>query len=62
MVHGVFAAVEHNPVLIGRFLTLVDIGANRGQFSLAFRALNPKAKIYAFEESARRILLTALFT
>jgi FkbM family methyltransferase len=29
--------------------TLLDVGANKGQFSLAFRALRPHARIIAFE-------------
>ncbi|MBO0679004.1 FkbM family methyltransferase [Mycolicibacterium sp. S2-37] len=29
--------------------TLIDIGANKGQFSLAFRSLRPDARIIAFE-------------
>ncbi len=47
---GVLAAFEHKYVLtLARFLTIVDVGANRGQFSLAARALNPGSQIIAFE-------------
>jgi len=45
---GVLAAVEHKWVITQDFKTVVDIGANRGQFSLAVRAFS-EAKIYAFE-------------
>jgi FkbM family methyltransferase len=48
--HRVAAAVEHLQVI--RYCapaTLIDIGANKGQFSLAFRALRPDARILAFE-------------
>jgi FkbM family methyltransferase len=46
----VAAATEHLWAI--RFCaanTLVDVGANKGQFSLAFRAVRPKARIIAFE-------------
>lgn len=46
----VAAAVEHGPAIRhSRAASLVDIGANKGQFSLAFRALRPEARIVAFE-------------
>jgi FkbM family methyltransferase len=46
----VLGAFEHKHVLqLADFSTIVDIGANRGQFSLAARCLNPKAQIFAFE-------------
>lgn len=48
--HGVAASVEHTTVL--RSLdcqTVVDIGANRGQFALAARHNFPNAKIISFE-------------
>lgn len=47
--HKIFAAVEHEAVLKNRYSTIVDIGANRGQFSLACRALLPDAQIFSFE-------------
>jgi FkbM family methyltransferase len=48
--HRVAAATEHLTAI--RFCaanTLIDAGANKGQFSLAFRALRPRANIIAFE-------------
>jgi len=42
--------VEHTAALIGLGCnSVVDIGANRGQFSLLVRALFPQAEIIAFE-------------
>ena len=44
----VLAGVEHNHIFNNDINTVIDIGANRGQFSLA--ALNiPNIKIFAFE-------------
>lgn len=48
--HRVAAAVEHAEAI--RFCaanTLIDAGANKGQFSLAFREFRPHARIIAFE-------------
>lgn len=48
--HGVAAAAEHLGVL--RTMepdTILDIGANRGQFALVARYACPQARIYAFE-------------
>jgi FkbM family methyltransferase len=48
--HRVAAAVEHLEAI--RFCaprTLIDIGANKGQFSTAVRSLFPDARIHAFE-------------
>lgn len=51
--HGVAAAVEHLPAIrYSAAATLLDIGANKGQFSLAFRELRPEAEIIAFEPLA----------
>jgi FkbM family methyltransferase len=47
--HRVLAAVEHQPVLKLNFNTIIDIGANKGQFSLASRYWAPKAKVISFE-------------
>jgi len=47
--HGVAAATEHRNVLETDLETLVDIGANRGQFSLTARRWAPRAKVFAFE-------------
>ena len=56
--HGVGAAVEHEPMLRALACrTIVDVGANRGQFALAARQSLPDASIIAFEpleEPARR--------
>lgn len=48
--HRVSAAVEHLDAI--RFCspaTLIDVGANKGQFAMAVRGLFPNAVIYAFE-------------
>lgn len=48
--HRVGAAIEHLPVIRHCApATLIDVGANKGQFSLATRALRPEACIIAFE-------------
>ena len=50
----VVASTEHDRVLDGLQLdTVVDIGANRGQFALCIRHLFPHAQIYSFEPLAR---------
>jgi FkbM family methyltransferase len=48
---GVAASTEHFEVLksLGSIDNIIDIGANRGQFSLAARYIFPRAAIYAFE-------------
>ena len=51
---GVGAAIEHRAVIAPMALeTVVDVGANVGQFSLLVRALHPRARIVAFEPLAR---------
>ena len=46
----VAASTEHDAVLGGLDLdTIVDIGANRGQFALCCRRLFPTAQIFSFE-------------
>jgi FkbM family methyltransferase len=46
----VAASTEHDRILRGlRLDTVVDIGANRGQFALCIRRLYPLAQIYSFE-------------
>lgn len=47
----VAAGAEHTAVLrsLGSVRTVVDIGANRGQFSLAARRWAPGVKVFAFE-------------
>jgi FkbM family methyltransferase len=48
--HGVAATLEHRRALAGfRIATVVDIGANKGQFALLARWLYPHATIYSFE-------------
>jgi FkbM family methyltransferase len=47
---GVAAAVEHlEAIALTKSATLLDVGANKGQFSLAFRQLRPDATIIGFE-------------
>ncbi len=52
--HRVAAGVEHARVLrnLGPVGTVVDIGANRGQFALAARHCFPDARIVSFEPLA----------
>jgi FkbM family methyltransferase len=46
----VVASTEHDRILGGLQLnTVVDIGANRGQFALCIRRLYPSAQIFSFE-------------
>jgi FkbM family methyltransferase len=48
--HRVAAAVEHSRVLSGLDCrTVVDIGANRGQFALVARRCLPKTRVISFE-------------
>jgi len=48
--HGVAAAIEHEPILRAlRSRTVVDIGANRGQFALVARRTFPTAIILSVE-------------
>ena len=53
--HHVAAGAEHSGVLRGlsHLRTIVDVGANRGQFSLAARHYFPESQIIAFEPLAR---------
>jgi FkbM family methyltransferase len=59
LLRGVMPGVEHmqaiEPLSVA---TLIDVGANRGQFSLLTRYVFPQAEIHAFEplEHERRIL------
>lgn len=46
--HLVMAGVEHKAVLNRSLATVVDVGANRGQFALAARAVSG-AKVISFE-------------
>lgn len=53
LVGGVAPAIEHRSVLEKLpFDFVVDVGANRGQFSLLCRRLNPRAGMVAFEPLA----------
>lgn len=48
--HRVAAASEHlGPIRLSAANTLIDVGANKGQFSLAFRSIRRNARIIAFE-------------
>jgi FkbM family methyltransferase len=50
----VAASTEHDGMLEGLNLdTVVDIGANRGQFALCIRRLYPLVEIYSFEPLAK---------
>lgn len=40
---------KHNWILKYKFETIIDIGANKGQFAARFRVLFPEAWIYSFE-------------
>ena len=55
---GVAASIEHHAALADRqFMSIVDVGANRGQFVLFARMINRDATIIAFEplEAPRRV-------
>jgi FkbM family methyltransferase len=48
--YGVGGAIEHSAFLRSMpIVTIIDVGANKGQFSLAARRELPDAKIFAFE-------------
>ncbi|MEO0983511.1 MAG: FkbM family methyltransferase [Pseudomonadota bacterium] len=48
--NGVGLGVEHLEMLSGVPVeTLIDVGANRGQFSLATRKAHPECRVHAFE-------------
>jgi FkbM family methyltransferase len=50
LARGVVPAIEHDKVLHETHpKTIIDIGANKGQFSLAAQHVNPGVKIFAFE-------------
>lgn len=51
--HGVLAGAEHRQVLTGDFLSVVDVGANKGQFALAARRWAPRARVISFEPLSR---------
>lgn len=47
--HRVLAGAEHRQILTRELATVIDVGANRGQFSLAVRRWAGDARIIAFE-------------
>lgn len=47
--YRVLAGAEHRHILARDLSTVVDIGANRGQFALAVRQWAPKARVISFE-------------
>ena len=47
--HRVLAGAEHRLVFSRPLATIVDVGANRGQFALAARRWAPAARIISFE-------------
>jgi FkbM family methyltransferase len=47
--YGVLAGSEHRRVLTPNLATVIDIGANRGQFALAARHWAPNARVISFE-------------
>jgi FkbM family methyltransferase len=61
--YGVGASVEHYAALGARaFRTIVDVGANRGQFALFARHAFPEARILSFEPlSSPRAVFVKLF-
>ena len=51
-IHRVLAGAEHRHILKMDLATVVDIGANRGQFALAAKKWTSKARIISFEPLA----------
>src|ERR1700730_7725 len=52
--YGVAPTIEHDAALAGlRVNTVIDVGANKGQFSLLTKRLFPTARICAFEPLPR---------
>jgi FkbM family methyltransferase len=48
--HGVAATLEHQSAYVAREMrTVIDVGANRGQFTLFALERFPRARIFAFE-------------
>ena len=48
----VLAGAEHHRIFTVDLATVVDVGANRGQFALAVRRWGPKARVIAFKPLA----------
>lgn len=51
--HGVLVGAEHRKMLSSKLNTVVDIGANKGQFALAARRWAPCSRVIAFEPLSR---------
>ncbi len=50
LAHGVAPTTEHGPALVGReFGTVIDVGANKGQFAVFARRRWPNARLLCFE-------------
>jgi FkbM family methyltransferase len=50
LLHGVVASVEHDAIPLRRdFATVIDVGANRGQFAIYAAAQFPGASLICFE-------------
>lgn len=50
LLRGIAASVEHDALPLRRnFQTVIDVGANRGQFALYARARFPEATVFCFE-------------
>lgn len=50
LLRGVAATIEHEPAFREKaFRTVLDVGANRGQFAVFCREMFPQARIFAFE-------------
>lgn len=59
LARGVVAAVEHESVgFAHNFATVIDVGANRGQFALVAKRRFPEAQLWCFEplSGARHVL------
>jgi hypothetical protein len=50
LAHGVAATLEHDDALgHDRFATVIDVGANKGQFAVYARTRWPSARLICFE-------------
>ena len=59
LTHGVAAAVEHESIgFAHHFSTVIDVGANRGQFAFVAKRRFPEAQLWCFEPlpEARHVL------
>lgn len=63
LLKGVGASIEHIDIIRREnFTTLLDIGANRGQFSLLVTGLRPETRVFAFEpQSSAAAVYQSLF-